>query len=304
MIQKIEQAEVRRSGLVHKTISVKGRDQHYMETNNAETAEKTFIIFYGMTQRMEETANLVNQLKLPSTYRVLVPEVLGHGRDVQRAAADQKLPSRLEMLEALEHWMDSLDIHNAVALGFSMGGGALYHLQVRNPKRFERTILISPAIEHVIDPNFVRDFQNGTKDHMAFETRESLKTFFRDMSPPQRSKKDPVPKFFLQGVVKLRQHALRTGTTDYYRKLFDELNRDRGMVEELGPTKDEIPENEARLILWPRQDCVCSYDRGKAFFADSKCKFLPIDDSGHGFRSDGEPLLSHCLEDIRGFLDI
>jgi pimeloyl-ACP methyl ester carboxylesterase len=272
-----------------------------MEVNNS-NAEETFIIFYGMSQRMEETANLVNQLNLPSKYRVLVPEILGHGRDVKRAASET-LPSRLEMVEALERWMDILEIQHAVGLGFSLGGGALYHLQVRNPTRFQRTILISPAIEHVIDPNFVQDFQNGTKDHMAFETRDSLKTFFRDMSTPHRSKKDPVPKFFLQGVVKLRQDALRYGGTDYYRKLFNHLNHDRGMVQELAATSDEIPYDDARLILWPLHDNVCSYAKGKAFFADSKCKFVSINDSGHGFRSDGEPLLSYCLDDIQAFLD-
>lgn len=301
LLNKFEKSQVRKSGLVHKCVSVKGREQHYMEVNNS-NAEKTFIIFYGMSQRMEETAHLINQLDLPSKYRVLVPEILGHGRDVKRAASGA-LPSRLEMVEALECWMDILEIQHAVGLGFSLGGGALYHLQVRNPTRFERTILISPAIEQVIDPNFVQDFKNGTKDHMAFETRDSLKIFFRDMSTPHRSKKDPVPKFLLQGVVKLRQDALRSGGMDYYRKLFDHLNHDRGMVQELAATRDEIPEDDARLILWPVHDTVCSQAKGKAFFADSKCKFVSIDDSGHGFRSDGEPLLSYCLEDIKAFLD-
>ena len=301
LIRKNEEAEVRRSGLKHKTVSVKGRDQHYLEANPE--GEKSFVIFYGMAQHMEELAIFVNQLKLPSTYRILVPEVLGHGRDIPRVLQQQQYPSRIEMLDDLDDWMDHLQIEQAVAYGHSMGGAVAYHLSVRNPNRFDRMILLSPAVESVIDPTFIRDFENGTKAHLAFETRESLKVFFRDMSPPNRTKRDPVPKFLLQGIVKLRHNCLKGSNKDYYRKLWENLNRDIRIVEELSVSKDELPDDAQRLIIWPVYDRVCNYAKGKEFFADSRCKFVSIGNAGHIFRGDGEPIHLHCLQKMRTFLE-
>jgi pimeloyl-ACP methyl ester carboxylesterase len=301
LIRKVEEAELRKSGLKHKTVSVKGRDQHYLESNP--DGEKTFIIFYGMTQRMEQMAAFVNGLKLPSTYRILIPEAVGHGRDIPRVLEQQQFPSRIDLLDGLDDWMNHLQIEHAVAFGPSMGGAAAYHLSVRNPNRFDQMILISPAIESVVDPIFIREFENGTKAHLAFETRESLKVFFRDMAPPNRTKRDPVPKFFLQGIIKLRNNHLKSHNTDYYGKLLKQLNTDIGMVEELSASKDELPDHVQRLIIWPVDDACCNYTKGKEFFADSKCKFVPISNAGHIFRGDGEPLHLYCLPEIRTFLE-
>ena len=299
LIRKIEEAEVRKSGLKHKTVSVKGRDQHYLEANP--DGEKTLVIFYGMTQRMEFMAEFVKQLKLPSTYRILIPEVLGHGRDIPRVL-QQQYPSCIELLDGLDDWMDHLQIKHAVAFGYSLGGMAAYHLSVRNPNRFDQTVLLAPAIESVLDPTFIREFENGEKAHHSFETREELKAFFRDMAPPNRIKRDPVPKFFLQGVVKLRHNSIKGSNKDYYRNLAENLNRDTGTVEELSVSKDELPDDAQRLIIWPVHDRVCNYAKGKEFFADSKCKFVSVDNAGHIFRGDGKPLHLYCIEEIRTFL--
>ena len=155
-------------------------------------------------------------------------------------------------------------------------------------------------MESVIDPTFIRDFENGTKAHLTFETRESLKVFFRDMAPPNRTKRYPVPKFLLQGIVKLRHNCLKGSNTDYYRKLWENLNRDIGIVEELSVSKDELPDDAPRLIIWPVHDRVCNYAKG---FANSRFKFVSIGNAGHIFRGDGEPIHLHCLQKMRTFLE-
>jgi hypothetical protein len=90
---------------------------------------------------------------------------------------------------------------------------------------------------------------------------------------------------------------------DYYHGYLTHLNNVRGKEPELSVTSDEISLADQRLVMWPAEDYICRRDRGLEFFGgETKCKFVTIDDSGHTFLSDGEPLLFHCAPKVKDFL--
>lgn len=312
LIQKAEGSEVKKSGLKHHTfVDSKGRKLSYLEraaksdsTHGAASTSTTsiLILLYGLSQHMEEMASVTNQLDLPSNYRILVPEVLGHGTDISRVLKEgNNYPTQTDIVDALGDFLHHLNLSSPCHLmGYSMGGAAAYHLQVRYPDKIGKVIMISPGLEHVIDDDFLDDFVKGRKSHFAFQDRQSLKILLRDLSPPNRKKKDPIPKFLLQGVVRLREKQM---PLDYYHGYLTHLNSVRGKDPELYVTADELPLTDERLVIWPAEDFICRRDKGLEFFGgETKCKFVTINDSGHTFMSDGEPLIFHCLPKVKAFL--
>lgn len=314
LIRKAEAAEVKKSGMLYKSfVDSNGRELSYMEkpaSKDTPEAPKTLILLYGLSQRMEEMAAIVNEFKLPANYRILVPEIRGHGTDINNVLMEQKIknasfPSPTDIVDALGDFLVHMKVSSRVPcylMGYSMGGAAAYHLKVRYPELIEKVVLVAPAIEYVVNDEFLSDFKRGTKSHFGFQDRQSLKIFFRDLCPPERSKKDPVPKFLLQGIVRLREERM---PLNFYHDYLTYLNTMRGTEAEFAVTSNEMPLDGKYLVLWPKEDFCCRHDKGLEFFTNNDnntSKFVTIENSGHTFLSDGEPLLFHCMQKIKAFL--
>lgn len=324
LVRKNEESELKKSGLIRKTWNTKNKgDMQYLErdwtTETTETTsaknKKTLVILYGLAQHMEEYAGLVNLLDLPSNeYRILIPECIGHGEDAFRVhASKEDHPSPVDIINHYEEFLEQLGLlqkQNEVALfGFSMGGAAAYHLQVRHPDL--HTVMIAPAVEHVISKEYRDSFERGEKRHHTFADRTMLKHFLRDLGPlPSDEKKksnfNPVPKFLLQGLVELRNHSVPDD--NYWYHWLKHLNSLEGTLKEIAPSRDEMPHlTTNRTVFLLQGDYVCSYDRGVDFFAKSSCNVISIPDAGHMFTERGEVVLVELLpqiqEAIRGVFD-
>jgi len=236
------------------------------------------------------------QAKLPNNWRMIAPDMVGHGHDLQRVqelGIDQfPYPEPEDLGESMKALLDALEIRKCYAYGSSMGGCLVYFLQQRYPELVEKSILISPALEVVLDDQFLEDWRMGRKNHFCWESRDDVKTFMADLSCPQRIKCNPIPPFMLEAIWQDRQARTPDG---HFRKCFQKLLDCQGKDPVLACNSDIAP-NAKRLVLWPEQDYIANYERGKTFFAKSSKNtiFRSIPDCGHLFHSDGRTVMIHA----------
>uniref|UniRef100_A0A7C3UXL9 Alpha/beta hydrolase n=1 Tax=Desulfobacca acetoxidans TaxID=60893 RepID=A0A7C3UXL9_9BACT len=80
---------------------------------------------------------------LSRSYRVLAPDLPGHGRTPPEATPDFHLETlTLELL----HLLDRRNIHRAVLFGNSLGGSLALLLGQDRPERFPALVLLAPAV--------------------------------------------------------------------------------------------------------------------------------------------------------------
>lgn len=75
----------------------------------------------------------------PEGYRVIVPDLRGHGRSTNPAGSFTFRQCALDVLALL----DSLDIVRAKAIGLSMGAKTLLHMGTAQPSRLDAMVLVS-----------------------------------------------------------------------------------------------------------------------------------------------------------------
>lgn len=75
-------------------------------------------------------------------YRLVVPDMRGHGRSTTSAEAFSHRQCALDVLALLDH----LGIERCRAIGMSMGGNVLLHVATLQPSRVEAMVLVSPTM--------------------------------------------------------------------------------------------------------------------------------------------------------------
>lgn len=295
------------SGLIQKSVYLPqtGLTLHYFERGPTTTCKKTLLFCHGLSDEAKNMAAFITSLDIPSDIRILVPDAIGHGKDMERAKSNPEKyqqPTPSSILSSTIEFLEVLNIQNCNAFGYSLGGALVYFLRYKRPDLVQRTVLVSPAIESCIDEQFVNDFLNGTKRHFCFQDRQDVKVLFRDLSTPHRSKKDPIPKFFLEAILRERE---RRAPSTHFEEMLHVLLRERGVDPEMSTTKDIDPESP-RLVLWPDHDFICNYQQGKDFFSSSASNhcttFQTISDTGHMFHSNGAFVLDFVRSEIANFL--
>ena len=150
--------------------------------------------------------------------------------------------------------------------GYSIGGALLYYIKYKRPDLIDRTCLIAPSLQYVINDAFVNDFVTNRKNHFCFESRHDAKVLFRDLSIPdddddddnnnnddgskgqsrrndrsrrrrRRKKDNPIPKFFLQSIYKLQ---VQSTPPNHFRNILSVLleSRKRAKFDGIIPSHD------------------------------------------------------------------
>jgi len=302
LLHKVGQSMVKASALVAKQITLSdGLAVHYYEK---EGDGPSLLLLHGYTDEAKNLAAFVALLKkqLPG-WRIIVPDLIGHGKDLERAKKEGsgfRYPTPQRLLDSVVGFAQALELKECAVFGISLGGGLAYFLQEQHPKVFRKAILINPALESVVDAQFIDDFEQGRKNHFCIQSRDDVKHLFRDLSCPHRKKKNPVPKFLLEAIW---QDRLKREPSDHFRNYFERLLQERGKDPEwLGCEKDIAPDAH-RLVIWPRNDFIANYEKGRAFFAEStQTTFLSVPDCGHVFHSDGKSIIEHTLPQMVEYL--
>src|ERR1700756_1270786 len=76
---------------------------------------------------------------LPSTYRIIAPDLLGHG-DSDKPRTDYSLGA---FAVWLRDFLDALDIPSATLVGHSLGGGVALQVVHQHPPRCQRLVLVN-----------------------------------------------------------------------------------------------------------------------------------------------------------------
>jgi pimeloyl-ACP methyl ester carboxylesterase len=258
---------------------------HYLEK---EGCEPPILICHGISDEAEHLAPFIAALRLPN--RILVPDLVGHGADLERARTDPsfQLPTPTLMVQTTEDFLVALRITACHALGYSLGGGLVYFLRQKRPDLILKTVLLSPAISQVMNDKFLDDFRSGVKNQFCIESRDDVKMFMRDMSVPHRKRKNPFPAFFYEAIWRKCKSEV---PSRHFRKCFESLLDDNGRDVAMDCTRDIDPD-AVRLVVWPDHDYVCSYGKGRAFFEQSaNTVFHTVQDCGHMFDKNGKALL-------------
>ena len=316
---------VKDANLIPKTIFLPkcGIPLHYFEREpviEGKTEEpcQTLLFCHGMSDEAINLAGFIHLLNIPEHIRILVPDAIGHGRDLQRAKTQPdsfKLPTPIDLLESTTEFLDVLKVTNCNAMGYSMGGALVYFVRYIRPDLINKSVLVCPALESVVDPQFIDDFTTGKKRHFCFKNRQDVKLLLRDCCPPQRNKKDPIPKFFLQSIWDERQRTAPSSHFDNMLSLILEHRQDSQISEDdndhvkqnhkyLSATTDIDPASP-RLVFWADHDFICSYNKGKEFFNNAlsqSTEIVTIPDCGHMFDVDGTFLLEKVKDEICTYL--
>ena len=303
----------------------------------------TILFFHGISQPIEDFAAFLLSLDIPPHYRILIPEQSGHGKDIERARINDGNyvhPTNQTMLETTIEFLDVVHCgKNTSGFGISLGGAVLYYVAHARPDIIQKSILVSPGLAYCIDPTLLRGILDGTNNFFCFESRNDVKVLFRDLTTGReendvRKKKDPVPKFFYEGIYR---KSLKMAPRGHYKELLLGLISSVGLDDEVklhqdgmekgvgssGTSQNEvdpfkatidIDQSAQRLVIWPEKDKIINFDRGMnffqvrrntdgTFFSESKgTRFESIPDCGHVFDARGKIITDIIRASVREYL--
>merc|ERR1719253_1766069 len=303
--------------------------------------QPTILFFHGISQRSQDLAGFIASLDIPPHIRVLAPEQMGHGRDIERARLDRDnyvQPTHESMLETTSEYLDVVKVgNNTHAFGISLGGAVCYYVANKRPDIIKKTTLVSPAILPCIDKDLIAGIQDGSNNFFCFESRDDVKLLFRDLSTGRndhdRKKKDPLPKSLYEPIYRSQKKAAPEG---HYKAMLLSLIKNAGLARSTGtseysPTDNinmggintnsidpfaavtDIDRESHRLVIWPEKDMIINFEQGKQFFDvslsgdgfTSKSKhtdFETIPDCGHVFCADGKGVMDIIRPRVRDYL--
>ena len=264
----------------------------------------TLILCHGLSSEAKVSAKLVASLSqgLPE-WRMIIPDMIGHGHDLERARSDTfEYPTLPTLVQSTRELLEVLGITQCCAYGISQGGALVYFLQQKHPQIVQKSILISPALEAVVDVQFLHEMLLRKKNHICVESREDFQELFHNLSCPHRVVKDPVPTFLLEALWQARKAKEPPG---HFRTFLSTLIDQGGKDPDWLGCNCDIAPTAQRLLIWPENDFICNHDKGKAFFSKSpSTKFHSVPDCGHMFHSNGKTIMELSAPLIIDFLQM
>jgi pimeloyl-ACP methyl ester carboxylesterase len=278
---------------------------HYYERGSPD-APLTLLFLHGVSDESISLAPFIHSLQIPDQeVRILVPDAIGHGEDLKRAKKQPEhfqQPTPHSLLGSTIEFLEVLNVQNCNAFGYSLGGALAYFLRCKLPGIVKKTVLVSPSFESVMQEVFKNEFLSGQSKQFCFASRQDAKVFFREGSiPKNRTKRDPIPKFFLEAIWRDRQ---RSAPPNHFEEMLTGLLKFHEGEDSnfFGMTRDIDPDSP-RLVFWPDEDYICTHDKGKELFGDStQTEFVTLHGCGHLFFADGTFLLENIVPQVSKYL--
>lgn len=132
-------AEARVYGLQNKVVSI-GEWPVTIYDSGPAAAKQTLVLLHGYSADKEVWPRFARHLL--QDYRVIIPDLAGHGETGFKSDADYSTPAQARRVAAL---MDALGIPKAHIAGNSMGGFIAAHFALAYPDRTLSIALIDPA---------------------------------------------------------------------------------------------------------------------------------------------------------------
>jgi pimeloyl-ACP methyl ester carboxylesterase len=110
-------------------------DLHYREWG----AGEPLLLLHGFYGASQDFAHALDLAALGACYRVIAPDLRGHGHTHNPAPQFSHRQCALDVLALLDH----LAIARVKAVGLSLGGNTLLHMATRAPERVEAMVTVS-----------------------------------------------------------------------------------------------------------------------------------------------------------------
>lgn len=120
------------SGQSGQTVPLNGMDMYYQERGSGEP----LVLLHGFSSSGQAWSTVVDDFA--RVYRVIVPDLRGHGRSTNPSGEFTHRQSAKDVLALLDH----LGVRRARAMGISTGGMTLLHMATSQPDRLDAMVLI------------------------------------------------------------------------------------------------------------------------------------------------------------------
>lgn len=140
------------SSTTGRTASVNGMEMYYAIQGQGDPV----VLLHGITMTGGQWAPVIGDLA--KEYRVIVPDLRGHGRSTNPSNEFTHKQAALDVFALLDH----LAVEEFKAMGISSGGMTLLHMATMQPSRVEAMVLIGAtsyfpeadrAIKRALDPD-------------------------------------------------------------------------------------------------------------------------------------------------------
>lgn len=108
--------------------------------NEVQNPDRTLLMVHGFGGNKDNWVRMAPYL--PENYRLLIPDLVGHGDSSIGSSEDYTIEAQAAMLEA---FLDRLDVDQMDMAGNSMGGGITVYFASRYPDRVRTIALYDPA---------------------------------------------------------------------------------------------------------------------------------------------------------------
>jgi pimeloyl-ACP methyl ester carboxylesterase len=117
------------------TTPINGMDMYYEGRGHGEP----LLLLHGFFGSHRDFAHLFDMDQLGRAYRLIVPDLRGHGRSKNPLPATTQRQGALDVIALLDH----LGIERCKAVDMSFGGNIMLHVATRQPGRVEAMVLVS-----------------------------------------------------------------------------------------------------------------------------------------------------------------
>ena len=251
----------------------------------------TLLLCHGVGSGAAEYCSLLRGMSIPPHVRVLIPDHVGLSEELRHA--DREMSPQRDVLESTAEFLDVVlrEGSSCNAVGTSLGGELLYFLRAMRPELIQKTVLVAPTIPSVLTAPFCDALGDGSSHNpfVAFGCRDETAraALFRNFlwtDPTARiGKKEPLPVTALSFLLEnMYQRALR----DFFRREHKPSTSD-GVPDGDGTqatatdgittaesssifaTTTDLDQDCNRLLVWPEEDQISNFEKGKQFFQPS-----------------------------------
>src|SRR5271167_2734536 len=117
------------------TASINGIEMYYEVRGRGEP----LMLLHGFTGAGSDWRYVFDLDELAKSYRVIIPDMRGHGGSTNPASEFNHRQSALDIFALLDH----LKIDKFKAIGLSGGGNTFLHMATEQPARVEAMVIIS-----------------------------------------------------------------------------------------------------------------------------------------------------------------
>jgi pimeloyl-ACP methyl ester carboxylesterase len=216
LLNFLARSEARFYGLKVKKQCLDELDIYYLDSGNSGTNKPVIVMVHGFTATKELWARFAKHLV--TDYRVIAPDLAGHGQTEYKPNFDYSIPAQSERLKKL---LDELNIEQAHITGNSMGGFIAANFAKKYPAKVLSIGLQDPAGVTTPQQSEMEIMLAHGRNPFEVHTKEEFNQFYKMTTVKQNI----LPPFLLRVMgeiyIQRRQEFMNIFSAFYNKDLLD-----------------------------------------------------------------------------------